>query len=323
LRPESRWTTHTDSAYAPAIPGDDLRFPLEARRCTVQLSTGRLYLDAVASSATSLHGHDELAAPAAGASAALQKLSSLEPGYTCVATTPSFVAAAQLASRLARFAAGPEGRILEVNALDGEPSSAHDFLIACENETIGRAGRWFASAGWRRPPGVAVLGEAISLGSSFGAVLARDDLARESAVICEEAREQAASRASLARVAAAIAAVESAELLAHGRQLADYLWERLLSVQATCPEIARIERAGLSFRIIPAPPLTAVQIRRRMCERGVLAGVDASGRLALDPPLPLRIAEADVITGALRSALLGLPPVSASVCCAACEKASA
>jgi hypothetical protein len=48
--------------------------------------------------------------------------------------------------------------------------------------------------------------------------------------------------------------------------------------------------------------------------------VDASGRLTLDPPLPLRITEADVVTGALRSALLGLPLVSASVCCPACER---
>jgi hypothetical protein len=56
-----------------------------------------------------------------------------------------------------------------------------------------------------------------------------------------------------------------------------------------------------------------------MCERGVLVGIDAEGQLAIDPPLPLRIAEADVITGALRGALLDLPMVSASPCCPACE----
>jgi acetylornithine/succinyldiaminopimelate/putrescine aminotransferase len=110
--------------------------------------------------------------------------------------------------------------------------------------------------------------------------------------------------------------------LQYGRQLADYLFERLLAVQATCPEIESIEGNALSFRIEFAPPLTGAQVRRRMCERGVLAGVDASGRLALDPPLPLRIAEADVITGALRGALLGLPLASASVCCPVCDKES-
>jgi 4-aminobutyrate aminotransferase-like enzyme len=123
----------------------------------------------------------------------------------------------------------------------------------------------------------------------------------------------------LPRVAAAIATVESEGLLQQGQEVAVYLRAPLLSVRDTCPEIELVEGLGLSIRVAFAEPLAATQIRRRMCERGVLVGVDRQGRLAIDPPLPLRIAEADVITGALRGSILGLPMVSASPCCAACE----
>jgi len=304
-------------------PGGDLKHPLVARRCTVQLSSGRLYLDAVASNATSLLGHDMPDREAGGVSPARQLLSSLVHGYACATAAGSFSAAASMASKFARLAAEKHGPIVEVNSLDGEPASDCDFLVAYENETLGRSGRWCASAAWRRAPELIVIGEAIALGAPFGAVLARNDLKTGFAAVGRETvQDQAADSASLALVAAVITTVEGSDLLQHGRQLADYLFERLLAVQATCPEIKSVECNGLSFRIAFAPPLTAVQVRRRMCERGVLAGVDASSRLALDPPLPLRIAEADVITGALRGALLGLPPVSASVCCAACEKES-
>jgi Aminotransferase class-III len=278
-------------------------------------------LDVVASNATSLLGHDVPPTLEHMPSRAHQVLSLLEPGYVAVATARDFRAAVNVAAKIARSAAGAQGRITEVDALDGQPDAACDFLIARENETLGRTGRWCASAAWLRAPELIVIGEAIALGSPYGAVLAQQDSGANSAAICREAtQDQAADSQSLARVAAVIAAVEGGELLRHGRQLGDYLLERLLAVQATCPEIESVEGNGLSFRIAFAAPLTGAKIRRRMCERGVLAGVDQSGRLALDPPLPLRIAEADVVTGALRGAILELPLVSASVCCAACEQ---
>jgi 4-aminobutyrate aminotransferase-like enzyme len=318
---QSRWPTHAESILVDAAVGGDLKHPLDARRCTVQLSSGRLYLDAVASNATSLLGHDTPDAAAGGASSARQLLSSLEQGYACATTAGSFSAAANMASKLSRLAAEKHGRIVEANSLDGEPASECDFLVAYENETLGRSGRWCSSAAWRRTPELIVIGEAIALGAPFGAVLAREDVKADlTAVGRETVQDEGADSASLALVAAVIATVEGSDLLPHGRQLADYLFERLLAVRATCPEIQSVECNGLSFRVTFAPPLTAAQVRRRMCERGVLAGVVASGRLALDPPLPLRIAEADVITGALRSALLDLPLVGASVCCPACER---
>ena len=315
------WPAHSAGTRAAFEPGEDIRHPLDARRCTVQLSTGRLYLDAIASPATALLGHDLPVMPASGAPAADRLLASLESGYKPLATTGSFASAADFAVRLARSVAGADGQVADMNARAGEPVHRSDFLLAYENETLGRTGRWVASAGWRRPPDLVVAGDAMALGSSFGAVLAREDRAEKFIAAQRDiAPCEAADTGTLARVAAAITTVENEGLLQHGRELADYFFSRLLAVRSTCSEIASVESVGLSFRVALAPPLSAAQIRRGMCERGVLVGVDEEGRLAIEPPLPLRIAEADVITGALRGAILQLPLVSAAACCASCER---
>ncbi len=305
----SHWPSHTNSAGRNLAAAQDVQHPVDARRCTVQLSTGRLYLDAVASAATALLGHDLPPMPAIDAATVERMISSLEPGYVCLAMKSSFAAAAEFASRLGRSAAGAEGRVTKINALNGEPAGGADVLVVHENETLGRSGRWLASAAWRRAPDVVVVGDALALGFPFGAVLARGG----------QGGEHDADSGTLARVAAAITAVESEGLLRQGREVADYLMERLAALRESCPQIETVEGTGLSIRVAFTPSLAAAQIRRRMCERGVLVAVDEAGRLAIDPPLALRIAEADVITGALRGAILGLPMVSASPCCAACE----
>jgi 4-aminobutyrate aminotransferase-like enzyme len=309
LSSSSYWTSHESTAPWNSTSGFDVNRPLDARRCTVQLSTGRLYLDAVASPATALLGHDLPPMPLNDAASVEHMLSSLEPGYDCLAMTPGLAAAVEFAATLSRSHAGEKRRVIELNALDGEPAASDDFLVVHENETLGRTGRWLASTAWTRTPDLVVIGDALALGHSFGAVLGRID----------HAPKYAADPAALPRVAAAIATVEREGLLQQGQEVAVYLRARLLSVRDTCPEIELVEGLGLSIRVAFAAPLAATQIRRRMCERGVLVGVDRQGRLAIDPPLPLRIAEADVITGALRGSILGLPMVSASPCCAACE----
>jgi acetylornithine/succinyldiaminopimelate/putrescine aminotransferase len=244
-------------------------------------------------------------------------LSSLAPGYACVAMTQSFSAAADLAAEL-----GDNVSLVEINAMAGEPAIAGRPLVALENETLGRTGRWLASSAWKHAADMIVVGEALALGSPFGAVLARGGFAAglDATNHASAPTLQAALPASLARVSAAIHAVESEGLLQQGRDVADYLMARLAAVRDSCPQIESVEGVGLSIRVTLASPHTAAQIRRGMCERGVLVGVDGPRRLAINPPLPLRIAEADVITGALRGALLGLPLPSAPVCCAACDR---
>jgi hypothetical protein len=247
--------------------------------------------------------------PATNVPTVEQMLASLAPGYVCLAMKSNFAAATDFAARFSRSAAGAQGRVVEINALEGEPATGSDVLVVHENETLGRTGRWLASTDWKRTPDVVVVGEAVALGFPFGAVLARGG----------RRANHDADPATLARVAGAIAAVESEGLLQQGREVADYLRARLLSLRDSCTEIQRVEGSGLSFRVALTPPLAATRIRRQMCERGVLAGIDGAGSLAIDPPLALRIAEADVITGALRGSILSLPMVSASPCCAACE----
>ena len=316
---QSYWPAHTPALARQPPRQRDAENPVDARRCTVQLSTGRLYLDVVATPATALLGHDLPPTPAVDPATVLRMLSSLAPGYVCVAMTQSFSAAAGLAAQL-----GYNGSLVEINAMAGEPAISGRPLVALENETLGRTGRWLASSAWKHAPDMIVVGEALALGSPFGAVLAREGFATglDPANRAFALAYQPALPESLARASAAITAVESEGLLQQGRDVADYLIARLAAVRESCPQIESVEGTGLSIRVALASPHTAAQIRRGMCERGVLAGVDGPRRLAINPPLPLRIAEADVITGALRGALLGLPLPSAPVCCAACDRES-
>ena len=317
---QSSWPEHTLEVGAHATLGPDTNRPVDARRCTVQLATGYLYLDAAASSKTALLGHDSPPISAADRLETQRMLSSLAPGYTCLAMASSFAAAAEFATLFAQSVLGANGHVVELNALDGEPTTGDRVLVAHENETLGRTGHWLASVAWRRAPELVVVGETIALGCPFGAVLTGDGFGASaiSGSIFRKAA-QAASGEALARVKAAIAAVENQGLLEQGLEVANYLMARLSTIRESCPQIDRIEGTGLSIRVSFTKPLMATQVRRKMCERGVLAGVDAAGRLGINPPLPLRIAEADVITGALRGALLDLPMVSNSACCAACE----
>jgi len=326
----SHWARHAAEIGA-GLTGPEVN-PVDARRCTVQLSTGLLYLDAVASPATSLLGHDSPPTSATDEPAVKRMLSSLAPHYLCLATAQSFGAAADAAARLGRLAAGHSASVAQINALGGEPAPRVDLLVVQENETLGRTGRWLASSAWSRAPDLIVVGDALALGSPFGAVLAHTRFVQRfvPGALSRRARTdgkspsawvedaEGATPTALERVGAAIAAVEREGLLEQGRHLANYLMARLTSMRVSFPQIEGVEGRGFSVRIALAPPLRATQIRRSMCERGVLTGVDTVGRLAIDPPLAMRIAEIDVITGALRGSLVGLPTASTSACCAAC-----
>ena len=313
----SYWAKHASEGARTLKMGSGAHHLIEARRCTVQLSTGRLYLDAVASPSTALFGYDSPPLAATDEATVKGMLSALAPGYRCLAVTQSFISAAGFAARLGRWGTRGGARVAQINALEGEPTEDVDVVVAYENETLGRTGDWLASMAWGRTPDLVVIGETLALGLPFGAVLARNDFLRPRQLWSERARS--ATPAALERVAAAVAMVLREGLLAQGRDLANYLMARLLAMRANLPQIENIGGTGLSVRLGFAPPLRSTQIRRRMCERGVLTGVDAAGRLALDLPLAMRIAEIDVITGALRACILDLPLASASAWCAACR----
>jgi acetylornithine/succinyldiaminopimelate/putrescine aminotransferase len=326
----SYWSRHTQNMPAPG-----LERPLEARRCTVQLRTGRLYLDALATPATSLFGHDLPPIVPIDPLRVRRRLSALSPDYISLALRPSFLAANDFAARLGRWAVGGggQGGVLRINAFEGEPREDYELVIAEENETIARTGSWLSSAAWHRAPELIVLGEALALGDPFGAVLARRDFAARlgSGTFEESSNEiesrfvstgerQEATETAITRVAATIGFIEREEWLEHGRDLRNYLMARLAALCTNCSGIEKIEGEGLSVRLRLAPPFSATEVCRSLCARGVLTGVDAAGRLAIDPPLATRIAEIDVIIGVLRASILGLPLITTSGGCAYCRQ---
>jgi len=296
---------------------------VDARRCTVQLQNGHLYLDAIAGPAQALLGHDAPMPVRLSAAAAIARLDQMTEGYRCVAVTANRDEAVTVAATVARQRYGAGGSVKLVRADDGEPD--HDDepdndaagIIALENESIGRSGDWLSSASWSRQPDAIVIGEALSAGPPFAAVLVaktnaaahRTDLL----VTCDDE--------TLVRVGAVIETVQSEQLLEQAAALDLYLRERLASLQATCT-LEGLEFQPLRATVALASAAAGARLKRRMCERGVLVGLDDRGRVVIAPPLVIRPAEIDAIVGALRAALLNRrwQPL---VCCPSCAAIAA
>jgi hypothetical protein len=209
------------------LPADgmDPSFPdaiVDARASTVQLGNGYLYLDAAADPARALLGYDDPAPAPAGAADVAALLESFAPGYRTLALAADRAAAVAAARGLAVDDA------VVVDALDGEPALVSGAVVAVENRSLGRTGRWLASRSWGRPPEVVVIGEAIAAGAAFGAVLARADIAgaRRTGLAAD------LDAATLARVAGVVAAAETAGLRQSAARLGDYLAERLAALAA-------------------------------------------------------------------------------------------
>ena len=75
----------------------------------MQLSTGRLYLDAAATPATAILGHDLPQLTPSDEPTVRRMISSLAPGYNCVALAQSYASAARSRKRdlRARFLLRP------------------------------------------------------------------------------------------------------------------------------------------------------------------------------------------------------------------------
>jgi 4-aminobutyrate aminotransferase-like enzyme len=267
---------------------------VEGRRCTVQFANGRLYLDALASPATVLLGHDSPPAVVADEADLARALSALDPAYRCVALLRSREAAFAAATRLAGDAA------------------------VVEDDAFARSGGWLGAAVAGAKPAFVVIGDALSAGAPFAALLARRDVAGGEAVSPPEPDERI-SATSAERAAGVLAAIREQNLLQHGTRLEAYLRERLESVRASHGEIAAVEHAGLSVWVTLSEAASAAELKRRMCERGVLVGADARNRIVIAPPLVMRFAEVDVITGAMRGALSGQPTWGGAGFCPGCE----
>jgi adenosylmethionine-8-amino-7-oxononanoate aminotransferase len=272
---------------------------IAARRCTLQLSNGFLYLDAIASPATALLGHDAPPPPSVVADEPGVKVSLelLAAPYRCVALSATADAVAALAREIAtQF---PATTIVDERT-----------ATACRG--------WWAGNSSDSTIDVIVLRETLSAGASFGALLAREYLADAAASIASRMNVAPPSAAILDRVAGVLQWVHEERLFESAARTMDYLRERLTSVETVARQIASIEYDAISARLAFARPTNAATLKRKMCERGVLVGTDAK-RLVITPSLALRPAEIDVVTGALRAALNDLPTWRMPVCCAACE----
>ena len=107
------------------------------------------------------------------------------------------------------------------------------------------------------------------------------------------------------------------ELLEFAPTLDRYLRERLESVRASSGAFDVIDFSPLRAVITMPTAAAGARLKRRLCERGVLVGLDEQGRVVIAPPLAIRPAEIDVISGALRAAATNRP-WRPSLCCPAC-----
>jgi acetylornithine/succinyldiaminopimelate/putrescine aminotransferase len=249
----------------------------------------------------------------------LRTLSGLHAGYECLAMCGTFDDALALARNVgAGFAADTKTVHLaatEDDALKGKAG----VVVVIETESLGRHGAWFASVSWRVRPSLIVAGDALAAGRDFGAVFIDRNLASQ-VTPAATAGFTPPPDETVALVQGVVDAVEAQHLVAGTTALASYFRERMESVQSTCNDIAEMQFAGLSVRIRLAPEMPALQLKRRLCERGLLVGIDHRSGIVIRPPLAIRPAEIDVISGVLRGALLGTVTARAPVCCAACQR---
>ncbi len=285
---------------------------VDARRCTVQLENGHLYLDAIPAPARSLLGYDEPRSASLSAAEVVALIDAMSTRHRCVALTDSDDSAFAFAKKIV----GHGKKAAIIPAEQGEPAAAPGPVIAFENVSLGRSGKWLESANWTRSPDAIVIGEALAGGAPFAAVLV--DRAH-----CDGAsptlQANRCSAESLARVGSIMATVHQEQLLEYAPALDRHLRERLESVRATNGVFGTVEQSSLRAVITMPTPSAGARLKRRLCERGILVGLDEQGRVVIAPPLVIRPAELDVISGALRAAATDRPWRPA-VCCPACAQ---
>lgn len=296
------WTSPANDGRGIDIAVDPI---VDARGSTVQLGNGFLYLDASADAAHCLFGYDRPEAVSITAEALAERIEKLAEGYRCVAFTDGLNSGLEVA----RGILGDDAEV--VDALFGEGSATRGRFIAVENRSLGRAATWFASSIWKEPPSIIVVGEALASGAPFAAVLT-------AGAVEAPPLASTADPGSLARAAGVIVAAERGETMSATEWLSRYFQQRMESLVETDGDYLVVETWPLTARISFGEKSAAL-MKRKLCERGVLVGLDAANNaITIVPPLIIRPAEIDVITGTLRGALHDIPTWRPSACCNAC-----
>ena len=203
----------------------------------------------------------------------------------------------------------PDGFLSGLRALTRE----HDVpLIVDEVQTgFGRTGRWFASEWEGVTPDVMPMAKAMGAGFPLAATVYDEELD-----VLEPGAHAGTFRGYLPAMRAAVRAIEYVEahdLLAHARELGEYVLTRLEEAAGNAPRVADVRGRGLFVGATlvdddgERAPDVAAEVQRRCYENGVIVwtgGNDAVVRLM--PPLVLTRRQAergmDVIVEAIEAA---------------------
>ena len=172
---------------------------------------------------------------------------------------------------------------------------------------MGRAGHWFSFQEWDVVPDIVTLAKAFGGGLPLGAILSTRQIF--DTFLDPPLSHLTTFGGNPVACAAAVAAfdiIESEGLIERGKQMGEYLRERLLSVQAQFPHrVEAIRGIGLWYAIDIAPEEQAQPLVDLLTERGVIVGsmLNSSGTIRIAPPLIVEQGEIDVLIGALRGAL--------------------
>lgn len=271
----------------------------DARACTVQGPTGFLYLDARGSPAQKLIGYDVHIAPDATQLDLENSLAAIDSRYQCVLITQTGEKAIQAADFISKELAGR--------------TSTNRPAVVVEFDDFARSGIWCESSKLQSLPDLIVLGESVSAGRPFGAVLAckhSPGLSVSGSQAVPDITERAIGFA-----VGTLKMIERENLIASAKTLVDYLNSKLASLISTCTQAMEIDCFGLDATITFCDSTSAKSVARELTERGILISTAPGNRLALSLPLIVRPAEIDAIVGSLRSTLMGMPAMMPGPCC--------
>ena len=130
---------HSGQADGPVVQAPPLATnrPLDARRCTVQLQNGHLYLDAIATRAQALLGYDLPRSFGLSGDAVLALIDQMADGYRCVAIATNQDDVVSVARTMARQRHGGGIDVQIVDACGEEPAEMSEVaLLALENELL-------------------------------------------------------------------------------------------------------------------------------------------------------------------------------------------
>lgn len=290
----------------------------DSRSCTVQGKNGFLYLDAAPNRAHALLGHNKLSVSQTSQKQVQDKLSALNANYRCVSLAKSSDEALKIAQSLATELRGNSRKVRVIDpisasyASDSVINSDADMenllLIADEQRSIARTGEWFASNSWKHKPSFIVVGEALAAGHPFGAVFAHRTIKLDEL-------PHTASQKSLEFVNASLETIARENLLSDTARLEKYFSEKLQSLLSTCPHHMEIKSVGLHAQLTFETPELTEETLIGLRERGILLATDEQCTLKIYPPLRIRAAEIDAISGSLRAQLMGWPASLPAPCC--------